>query len=88
MISFTGVVTYKNATEVVAAAELVPNERMMIETDAPYLCPEPVRKMGINEPKNVVHTARFLAKLKGKTPEEFTQILDENAVRFFRLPPT
>ena len=88
MISFTGVVTYKNATEVVAAAELVPNERMMVETDAPYLCPEPVRKMGINEPKNVVHTARFLAQLKGKTPEDFTQILDENAVRFFRLPPT
>lgn len=86
MLSFTGVVTYKNATEVVAAAELVPIDRMMVETDAPYLSPEPVRKMRPNEPKNVVHTARFLAQLKGKTPEDFERIVDQNAHRFFRLP--
>ena len=80
MISFTGVVTYR-------IAELVPIQRMMVETDAPYLSPEPVRKMRPNEPKNVVHTARFLAERKGETPEDFEQKLDENAVRFFRLPP-
>ncbi|MDP7004602.1 MAG: TatD family hydrolase [Phycisphaerales bacterium] len=86
MISFTGVVTYKNASEVVAAAELVPVERMMVETDAPYLSPEPVRKMRPNEPKNVVHTAEFLAKLKGVEQREFEQQLDSNAERFFSLP--
>ena len=87
MISFTGVVTYKNASEVVAAAELVPVERMMVETDAPYLSPEPVRKMRPNEPINVVHTAAFLAKLKGVDAKDFEQQLDTNAERFFRLPP-
>ena len=86
MISFTGVVTYKNASEVVAAAELVPIERMMVETDAPYLSPEPVRNMRPNEPKNVVHTASFIANLKGVDACDFEQQLDANAERFFRLP--
>ena len=87
MISFTGVVTYKNAVEVVAAAEIVPMDRIMVETDAPYLSPEPVRKMRPNEPKNVVHTAAFLAALKGQSLVEFEQQLDMNANNFFRLPP-
>jgi len=86
MISFTGVVTYKNAAEVVAAAELVPIERMMVETDAPYLSPEPVRKMRPNEPKNVVHTASFLANLKGLDAKDFEQQVDANAAAFFGLP--
>ena len=86
MISFTGVVTYKNAAEVVAAAKLVPINRMMVETDAPYLSPEPVRKIRLNEPKNVVHTASFLANLKGLNRNDFEQQLDTNAVRFFGLP--
>ena len=61
MISFTGVVTYKNATEVVDSARLVPVDRMMVETDAPYLSPEPVRLMRPNEPRNVKHIYNFLA---------------------------
>ena len=85
MISFTGVVTYKNASEVVAAAELVPIERMMVETDAPYLSPEPVRNMRPNEPKNVMHTAAFLAQLKSMDLLEFEKRLDANAERFYRL---
>ena len=88
MISFTGVVTYKNAAQIVAAAELVPLDRIMVETDAPYLSPEPVRKIRPNEPKNVVHTATFLAKLKGVGAKDFEQQLDANAERFFRLPPS
>jgi len=87
MISFTGVVTYNNAAEVVAAAELVPVDRMMVETDAPYLSPEPVRKMYPNEPQNVIHTAAFLARLKDLDTTKFEQQLDTNAVRFFGLPP-
>jgi len=85
MISFTGVVTYKNASEVVAAAELVPIERMMVETDAPYLSPEPVRNMRPNEPKNVMHTAAFLAQLKSMDLLEFEKRLDANAERFFLI---
>jgi TatD DNase family protein len=88
MISFTGVVTYKNASEVVAAAGLVPIDRMMVETDAPYLSPEPVRKIRPNEPKNVIYTAEFLANLKGEETREFEKRLDANAERFFHLPPS
>jgi TatD DNase family protein len=85
MISFTGVVTYKNAAEVVAAAELVPIERMMVETDSPYLSPEPVRKERPNEPKNVVFTASFLADLFGIALSDFESQTDQNATRFFNL---
>lgn len=85
MISFTGVVTYKNATQVVAAAALVPLERMMVETDAPYLSPEPVRHVRPNEPKNVMHTANFIATLRGVEPAVLEEQLDVNADSFFRL---
>ncbi len=84
-ISFTGIVTFKNATEVAEAAKLVPADRIMVETDAPFLSPEPVRKMYPNEPKNVVHTARFIAKLRGVDPVDFERQLDANAERFFGI---
>ena len=86
MISFTGVVTYKNATQVAAAAQLVPIDRIMIETDAPYLSPEPVRSIRPNEPKHVVYTASHLASLFNMSIGDFERQTDENAVRFFDLP--
>ncbi len=86
MISFTGIVTYKNAPEVRASARLVPADRIMCETDAPYLSPEPHRKVRPNEPKFVVDTARFLADLRGEGFEAFVEQSDANAERFFRLP--
>jgi len=82
-ISFTGVVTFKNAREVAEAAKIVPADRIMVETDAPYLSPEPVRKMHPNEPRNVVHIARFLAALRGVDATEFEAQLDRNAERCF-----
>jgi len=87
-ISFTGVVTFANAPEVAQAAKLVPSDRIMVETDAPFLTPEPMRKIRPNEPKFVVHVARRLAELRGVDPVEFEQQLDANAERFFgiRLP--
>jgi TatD DNase family protein len=86
MISFTGVVTYKNATEVAAAAQVVPIDRIMVETDAPYLSPEPVRKIRPNEPKHVVYTASHLAALFNMNIGDFERKTDENATRFFGLP--
>jgi len=86
MISFTGVVTYKNAPEVAASARLVPLDRIMVETDAPYLSPEPVRKIRPNEPKNVVHTASHLAPLFDLSLREFELQTDQNATNFFNLP--
>jgi TatD DNase family protein len=84
--SFTGVVTFRNAAAIRASARLVPRDRIMIETDAPYLTPEPVRKIRPNEPALLVHTARFLADLRGETFAEFAAATTANAIRFFSLP--
>ncbi len=84
-ISFTGVVTFKNARDVADAAKVVPADRIMVETDSPYLSPEPVRKVFPNEPKHVVHIARFLAGLRDADPDEFEHQLDANARRFFGI---
>ena len=84
-ISFTGVVTFANAREVAEAAKIVPADRLMAETDAPFLSPEPVRKVRPNEPKHVVHVARHLAELRGADPDELEHQLDANAERFFGI---
>lgn len=84
-ISFTGVVTFSNAPEVQASARLVPDDRIMCETDAPYLSPEPVRKEKPCVPAYVMHTARALAALRGTPWEAFNALTDANAVRFFGL---
>lgn len=88
-ISFTGIVTFPNAREVAAAACLVPADRIMVETDSPFLSPEPVRKQRPNEPRHVVHIARYIAMLRDVPYEEFGSVLDHNAERFFglTLPP-
>jgi TatD DNase family protein len=84
-ISFTGVVTFANAHEVAQAATLVPADRMMVETDSPFLTPEPVRKVRPNEPKYVVHVASRIAALRGVNPVDLEQQLDDNARRFFNI---
>ncbi len=85
-VSFTGVVTFKNAETARQAARTVPLDRMMVETDCPYMSPEPVRKQKPNEPALMVHTARFLAELKGVDADEFGRATTETAQRFFGLP--
>jgi TatD DNase family protein len=82
-IGITGIVTYKNAADVQAAAKMVPAEKLLVETDAPYLSPEPVRKMKTNEPAHVVHTARFVAGLRGVSLEELAGQTTANAGRLF-----
>ena len=87
-ISFTGIVTFANAREVAEASDLVPDDRIMVETDAPFLTPEPHRTVRPNEPRYVRCVADFLARRRGLDPDEFDRILDDNAARFFgiRLP--
>ena len=82
-ISFTGVVSFRNAPAVREAAALVPDDRIMAETDAPWLSPEPVRTTRPNEPRFVTHVARALAAARGTTYEVLEQVLDANAERFF-----
>jgi TatD DNase family protein len=86
MISFTGVVTFRNAPEVAEAARLVPDDRIMCETDAPWLSPEPVRSAKPCTPAMVMHTARFLAALRRTPWDDFERTVDANARRFFGLP--
>lgn len=90
-ISFTGVVTFANAKGVVEAAQMTPADRMMVETDSPFLTPEPMRKIRPNEPKFVVHVARKIASIRGLIEPDiadFERDLDRNAERFFgfRMP--
>lgn len=84
-VSFTGVVTFKNAETAREAATVVPLDRLMIETDSPYMSPEPLRKQKPNEPALMAHTARFLAELKGISLDDFAQATTRAAVEFFRL---
>ncbi|HTQ68706.1 MAG TPA: TatD family hydrolase [Solirubrobacteraceae bacterium] len=81
-ISFAGNVTYPSARELAAAAARVPQERMLVETDAPYLTPQVVRKHR-NQPAFVAHTVRFLAELRGEQEALLGEALERNAARLF-----
>ncbi len=83
MISFTGVATYKNAPEVLASARLVPLDRIMVETDSPFLSPVPLRGKRPCEPAYAIHTARFLADARGEDWDTFHAAIDDNTERFF-----
>lgn len=87
MISFAGNVTFKKAENLREAARIVPLERLLVETDCPYLAPVPLRGRR-NEPAYVVETARFLAELRGIEPEALGGITSENFARFFGLDLT
>ncbi len=85
-ISFTGIVTFKSAKELQSIAQAYPLDAMMVETDAPYLSPVPVRSVRPNEPAHVAHTARFLAELKQVDYETFADQTRRNTIEFFGLP--
>lgn len=84
-VSFSGIVTYKTAGALREAVAKVPRERLMIETDCPYLAPIPKRGKR-NEPAFVVHTAEVVAAAAGLPFEELAQITTANAARVYRLP--
>jgi TatD DNase family protein len=81
-ISFAGNVTYKSAAELAAAAARVPQESLLLETDAPYLSPAPVRKER-NQPAFVAHTLAFVAELRGVSASELSATVERNAGRVF-----
>ena len=82
-ISFSGIITFKNASDIRAIAQAAPLDRIIIETDCPYLAPVPKRGRR-NEPAYLVHVAEKLAEIKDVTPEEIAQVTTDN---FFRLFP-
>ncbi len=85
-ISFAGMVTYKKSGALRSIAREVPEDRILIETDAPYLSPEPVRNQRPNEPALVVHTANCLAEVRGIPVERFAELTTDNARDLFRWP--
>ena len=85
-ISLTGVVTFKNAETTREVAKYVPLDRLMIETDAPYLSPEPMRKQKVNEPALLIHTAKFVAALRGMELAKFAEAVTTTTKQFFAIP--
>lgn len=84
-VSFTGVITYKNADAVRAAARLAPTDRVMVETDAPFLSPDPHRSTRPCQPWMVSVTLAALAKAQGRAFDEMHEIVNSNTYRFFGI---
>ena len=84
-ISFAGMVTYKKATDLREIAKTIPPDRILIETDSPYLSPHPKRGQRPNQPALIVHTAQCLADVRDVSVEQFAEQTTENARRLFRM---
>jgi TatD DNase family protein len=85
-VSFSGILTFPKSEELRDIARTVPRDRMIVETDAPYLAPKPFRGKR-NEPAYVAHTAEVLAQAIGVSSEEIAEITTENAFRIFSKMP-
>ena len=85
MISFSGIVSFRNASDLRQVASKIPADRLLIETDSPYLAPVPHRGKG-NEPAFVPHVAKVVADARGTTPEEIGALTSRNACAFFKIP--
>ena len=84
-VSFAGNATFPKATDLRLAASQVPADRILAETDSPYLAPQPVRGRQ-NEPAYVVHTLAALAAVRGEEPRELEERIESNAIACFGLP--
>ncbi len=83
-ISFAGPITFKNSKNANEIIEMVPNDKMLIETDSPYLSPEPLRGKR-NDPRNVKYIAQKIADVKGLTLEEVANITYSNVKRIYKM---
>ena len=84
LISFSGNITFKNAKNAINCIQAVPLEKQLIETDSPYMTPEPYRGQR-NTPANVKYIAEKIAEVKGITAEEVAEVTALNAKRFFNI---
>lgn len=84
-VSFTGTVTFKRNEALREVAKMIPPDRLMIESDCPFISPEPVRKIQPNEPALIVHTAKCLADVHGMLLEDFAARITETSRRFFEI---
>lgn len=84
-ISFAGMITFKRSTELRHVASRIPADRLLIETDSPYLSPEPFRGKRPNEPARVIHTARVVAESRGLLEQELVDLTTANARSLFHI---
>jgi TatD DNase family protein len=84
-ISFSGIVTFRNARELQEVAVKLPADRMLVETDSPYLAPVPHRGKP-NHPALLRHVAEFVAQLRGESCEQVAEVTTQNFIRLFRPP--
>ena len=82
--SASGIITFKKNNELVETFKSIPNERILVETDSPYLSPEPHRGK-TNEPKNIIHTVNYLAKIKNHTKENIESLTSNNFLKLFNI---
>jgi TatD DNase family protein len=85
-ISFSGIVTFKSAKQVQASAKMVPSDRILVETDCPFLSPVPKRKEKRNQPAFVRHVAEYVAELRGVSLDAIAEQTTRNAQQLFALP--
>jgi TatD DNase family protein len=85
-ISFAGMLTYKRSDDLRAVAKAIPADRLLVETDSPYLSPEPFRGKRPNEPARVLHTAECLANVRGVSLDELSRQTTANALALFTRP--
>lgn len=83
-VSFSGIVTFKNALEIQKSAMITPLNRMLVETDSPYLSPEPLRGK-VNSPLNVKYVAQYISKLKNIDLDDFSEQTSKNFKNFFNI---
>jgi len=86
LLGFTGVITFKNSGELREVVRMTPADRLLVETDAPYLSPEPMRKQKVNEPALVMHTAAKIAELREMSIQQVDELTTRNAAAFFSWP--
>lgn len=83
LLGFTGPITFKKSDDLREVVKITPMDRLLVETDAPYLSPEPMRKQKVNEPALVMYVARAVAAVKGMSLEEVDVVTTANASRFY-----
>jgi TatD DNase family protein len=83
-LGFTGPITYKKNDDLRSVVKLTPLDRLLVETDGPYLSPEPMRKIKTNEPAFVAHTLAKVAEIKGISVQEADRATTANTLRFYR----
>ena len=82
--SASGIITFKKNKDLVDTFKSIPNDRILVETDSPYLSPEPVRGK-INEPSNLIHTIKYLSKIKAESEKSIDSLTTKNFVKLFNL---